>query len=178
MVDAWRAELARRPHVRHLGAVLASVLRDPASALPPPTARRPAAAPPPPPLEDEDDPDAEDEPEDEPAPEAEPVLPPGAWERIQERLRERLGPHAADVWLGQARPLAREGRVLVIAVGTPMAADWLTYRLYDVVVEAAEAVLGRRYSLRFVPGGRPSPGGGPAPAIHPSAVSPVQGDAA
>ena len=152
LVRRWIAALQRRPNVRHVGAVLTSVLCDREAAPPAPAESQPAGFEPLP-VAGPDPPDMEN-PEGEELAQHEPLLPPGAWEAALEHLRQRLGEKVVEVWLGGARPLAREGGVLVIAARSPTTVDWLKHRLYGQVSDAIEAACGKRYSLRFVVGGR------------------------
>ena len=153
LVEAWIGALRQRPHVRQLGGLLAAILRKPETCLPAPS------APPPPPAhagreEDEgpppEAPDEEGEAEEDespPSPFPQDRLP---WERVLALLRQRLGEEPVRVWLGGSAPLGlAEGR-LIIALRSPLGADWVQKRYWRQIQEAVEEVAGRPLELRFV----------------------------
>ena len=66
------------------------------------------------------------------------------------RLRQRLGDEAVNVWLGQSVPISCEDGVLVVAVRTAMAVDWLGHRYYTEIHDVLRQVTGEPLQLRLV----------------------------
>jgi len=137
LVEAWVQALRRNPRVRHLGAVLATLLRNPARCLPPPKM---------PPEEPSEGGLEEGSAAEGQSPLVEELLP---WGEVLARLEERLGREQVETWLRGSYPLSWEDGVLVIAVRTPRAADWLEYRRREDVLAAVEEVTGQRPRISF-----------------------------
>jgi len=149
LVQAWARHLGADPRVRKVGAVLASILRQPETCTPAPDGGT--------------DPSCQDR---DRLPEADAALPVHdaqeaaapcgpmvtEWNRVLDHLRERMGSRRVKVWLGQSAPISCEDGVLVVGVGSPGAASWIENRLYAQVQQAVEVVTGQALELRFVVG--------------------------
>ena len=68
-----------------------------------------------------------------------------------QRLVAALGQPAVELWLAGSAPLSLEDGILVVAVASARAVDWLSGRHADLC-QAATAVLGEAVQVRLVPG--------------------------
>ena len=142
LVEAWAEALRANPKVHHVGAVLVKVLSDPDRCLPGPPGWQSEAP------EAPESPD--DEPDFEPLEEA-PVsngidFP---WEEVVDRLRETLGEEAVKIWLAESYPLSCSDHILVVALRSAYAVDWMQSRGYLVTRDALCEVTGERWDVRF-----------------------------
>ena len=141
-----------------MGAVLATLLRQPAKCLPSPEAIAPleAEAPPGEPCvsnargQDDAADDLDDDQEDDIADDDERTCPNVPWEAVLDRLAQRIGQEAVDVWLRPSLPLSCEDGVLLVAVRTAQVVDWLENRYYKAICEVVHEVTGERLKLCFV----------------------------
>lgn len=149
LVRAWIAALRANPKVRHVGAVLVTVLSDPDRCLPGPPGWQEEAQ-----QEDEEAREEEplqegehDPPEEEPSPSQDSAFP---WEAVVARLRETLGEEAVAIWLAESYPLSAADGVLVVALRSAYAVDWMAARGYLPTCAALREVTGERWQVRFV----------------------------
>ena len=153
LVDAWAQELRANRKVRHVGAVLATLLRRRETCLPPPEISdedTPVEAFAVEPTEEVDDLDAPDAAPGEALPNAVPARSRATWDEVLNRLRQLLGDEAVNVWLGQSVPISCEDDVLVVAVRSARAVDWLGHRYYTEIRDVLRQVTGEPLQLRFV----------------------------
>jgi len=159
LVLAWYEELCARRNVRHVGGLLATLLRSPKSCLPAPrpVGRASLGAAP------HADEEAGDESDAQPPAMAASLMadePPPRdgvrdvpWNDVLSRLREALDDRAVNLWLGPSRPLTWEDGVLVVGVHNHHALDWLGSHWASEINRAAVWALGCPVSVRFVVGG-------------------------
>jgi hypothetical protein len=157
LIEAWINRLKRQRQVRHLGALLVAVLRDPTRCLPAPWAAPLAAPEPAPDGEEADGPDQDQDAfrddEDDSLSDAAParaVNLPFVWDDWLLALRGRLGERSVEAWLTGAQPLSWADGVLVVAVPSAMGVDWLTTRYGRELDLAARELAGRPVNVRLV----------------------------
>ncbi len=140
LVRAWIEHLRGSQGVRHLGGLLASILR-----------RGDIGMPPPPPTE----------PQPEPAPAL--VRPPRrqarvepdlaelghTWQEMQAELIARLPDAHLDTWLADSYPLDWDGRCLTIATHSWLSADYLSKRNTTTLDQVLRLYTGRPIILQF-----------------------------
>ena len=170
LVRAWVQSLSSARGVRHVGAVLASVLQQPETAecapMPTQLGRSPTEP-------DGTFPEGADNAECDPPPEPPEEGPcasgmdsdPGgghadpagtqpssahAWARVLDVLRQTIGEQRVAVYLRDSGPLSCEDGTLVVAVHSTLAQDWLESRHYAALCAAVEQVTGQRLRLRLV----------------------------
>jgi chromosomal replication initiator protein len=79
------------------------------------------------------------------------ALSPGdLWQTALGELQRQMTRPTFDSWLKGTQGLALEGEVLVVAVPSTYACDWLDKRLRQTVEQAVAEVAGQRLSCRFV----------------------------
>ncbi|MHB9033316.1 MAG: ArsR family transcriptional regulator [Anaerolineae bacterium] len=143
LVRAWAEHLRTTKGVRHLGGLLASILRRGDIGMPPP------------PLDDDED---DDEPEPDPAPLRARRDPPApdladlgrSWSEVLDELIGRLPGAHLDAWLADSQPLAWDGRILTIATHSWLSADYLMKRNTTALDQVLREFTGRVLMLRFV----------------------------
>jgi len=75
------------------------------------------------------------------------------WEQAREAMAVRVSAEMDRLWLEPAWPLCYSDGVLVVAVPTPLAAEWLNGAVSRSILEAIQRSSGTRLALRFVPAG-------------------------
>jgi hypothetical protein len=138
LVQAWIEHLRGERQVRHLGGLLASILR-----------RGDIGMPPPPVLDDDDD---EDDAKPSPArPIPTPDLTPfgKTWPEMVAHLIQRLPQSRLDEWLAESVPLAWDGRYLLVGTRSALSADYITQRYSLAINKVLGELLGRPIMLSF-----------------------------
>jgi chromosomal replication initiator protein len=87
------------------------------------------------------------------------------WSRILERARSLLPEQTYRIWLVQTEPVALTEEHLAVATGSDFAADWISDKYGDLLMEVAERLFGRRLTITFHPTGR---GAAAAPVVQPT----------
>lgn len=154
LVEAWLERLRANRSVRHVGAVLVTMLRSPERCLPAPRCSPgPRCLP-----GSGDDPPQTGEPvrARRPAQSRAEARAQAAlrerWQRALALLRERLGAQSVEVWLARSQPITCDSAALVVAVASPQAADWLSHRHHAALCAAASETWGRPLQVRLVVG--------------------------
>jgi DNA-binding transcriptional ArsR family regulator len=153
LVEAWVRWLRADRQVRHVGAVLTTVLRSPERCLPAPQSPRAPGAPPgsrphgaarsSSPARASPMPGAQTQ--------GSPALR-APWQQTLTLLQQRIGAEAVRVWLAQSQPVSCDDGTLVVAVCSAQAADWLAHAHFAPLCAAASAAWGRPLRVRLVPG--------------------------
>lgn len=140
LVQAWIEHLRGERQVRHLGGLLASILRRGDIGMPPP------------PVPDDDDDD--DETDAKPAP-TRPIPTPDltplgkTWPEMVAHLIQHLPQSRLDEWLAESVPLAWDGRYLLVGTRSWLSADYLSQRNTLALNQALGELLGRPIILSF-----------------------------
>ena len=145
LVQAWIEHLRGERQVRHLGGLLASILRRGDIGMPPP------------PVPDDDDEDDEDDEDDvSPAPIRTIVKPDltalgKTWPEMLTYLIQRLPQSRLDEWLADSVPLAWDGRFLLVGTHSCLSADYLSQRNSLAINQVLSEFIGRPIILSFKP---------------------------